>query len=293
MSLIRAILLGVVQGITSVFPVSSSGHIRLFTNILGVQTGAGLPMMALLHLGTLIAVVAVFYRDIVRLGLAVAAILRDAVFNARLLFGGKKRREGKSYRRVLDGAYRRFALLLLVSLVPTFVLGRVLAALVRRSEGMLLATAIGFFVTALLLMVSSFFGSANKGPRRAGLPDALIIGIFQGASVFPGISRLGMVLASANLCGFSRKFAIKFAYIMSIPTILGALATELPGAGAELSAGLGVPGFILGVAVAAILAAVLIHIAVRILKRRPDRAFAIYCAALGVASVVVYILGRR
>ncbi len=197
MALIRALILGIVQGAASAFPVSSSGHVGLFSRLLGTEVA--LPAMSLLHLGTLIAVALLFYRDIMRLGYAIVGIFRDLFFNLRLLVSGKKKRAGQAYRRVMAKPYRRFAMLLGVSLVPTFVIGWLFSGLALQGGSNLLATAIGFFVSALLLLVSSFFAAANKGPSRTSWFDAVLIGIFQGAAVFPGISRLGMVLASANL----------------------------------------------------------------------------------------------
>ena len=293
MALIKALILGLIQGVTASLPISSSGHTELLAGALKTQPGPLLPFMTLLHLGTLIAVVLVFYRDIVRLGLAVAGIFRDLFFNIRVLFGGRKKRAEKQYRRLFSSAYRKFALLFAISIVPTFVIGRLLAGLAFRASGMLLAAAVGFFITALILFVSSYFPAGRKGPTRAGIPEALLVGAFQGISVFPGISRLGMVLSSANLCGFSRKFAIRYAYLMSIPSIIGALAVELPGSGAALRSVAGIGGCVLGVIAAALAALFMLRICVRLLKRRPDRVFALYCVVAGIATVVIYVVGRK
>ena len=292
MSPASGLLLGLIQGLSSAFPVSSSGHLRLFTEILHAENAGGLPFYALLHLGTFLAILFVFRREVIRLFTAYLGMIVDALTNLIVLVGGRDRRGGFAFRKILGSATRRFALLYLISLFPTILIGRLLSGSAEKSAGPLLITAAGFFVSALLLLVSSFFGISKKGPARAKVSDALVVGVFQGVSVFPGISRLGCVLSASNLCGLSRRFAISLSYLLALPLILGSLITELPGKGEILKNEIGFGVIIPAVLVSAAVGILVIGLAVRILRKNKDRVFAVYCAAIGIVCVLVKLLGR-
>lgn len=121
MNILQAALLGLVQGITEFFPVSSAGHLTLVGNLLGVEGATSLMFMIMLHIGTLIAIFSVFYRDILRIIVEAAGMIRDSVFNLKTYAAEHRTPEGRQYRKILSTGYRRFTALVLVSLIPTFV----------------------------------------------------------------------------------------------------------------------------------------------------------------------------
>ena len=208
MSLIEALLLGLVQGLTEFLPVSSSGHLAILKNLLQIKE-TGIIFSVLLHTGTLAVLLAAFRQDVKKLLLEGCKTIYDFAGNFKIYFKNRHEQEAIRYKKLISNNYRKLFLLLLVSTLPTAVEGILLEDLVLQAESNLLAPA------------------GKKIPKDVGYGTAFFIGIFQGIAVFPGISRLGITLAVCLMCGFNRKFAIKYAFLTAIPAVLGAAFWEL------------------------------------------------------------------
>ena len=288
MSVIQAILLGAVQGVTEFFPVSSSGHLTLISNLMGIEGSTNLIFVIMLHFGTLLAVIAVFYRDILRLVKEFVRMIGDLFCNLKLWLGGRRYPESIRYRKIVSNHYRKFVLMLLISMIPTGIIGYLICPVSEAVIGNLLASGMGLLITALLLLVSSFVLSSNKGPREAKYVDAFLIGAFQGFSGFPGISRLGMTISASYLSGFTRKFVLKYAFILCVPTILGSIILE--GSRAHLSSvSIGILPCLLGMITAAVVGFFMIRLAIKLVSKKGNRIFAAYCIVIGILSVVEYL----
>lgn len=287
MNILQAALLGLVQGITEFLPISSTGHLTLVGRLLGTEGAANLMFMTMLHLGSLIAVLSVFYKDILRIAVEVAGVIHDSVCNLKIYIAEHRKPEGRRYIKILSNGYRKFAVLILVSLIPTVLIAYLVSPLAEVLTGNLLASGLGLFVTALLLFVSSFMRYADKGPREAKFLDAVLVGAFQGFGVFPGNSRLAMALSSGYLSGFSRKFALKYAFVLFVPTVIGAVILEAGRTGS--TAAVGVLPCIVGMAVSAAVGFFMIRLAVKFLNVRRNRFFAGYCLIIGILSIVGYL----
>lgn len=284
----KAAVFGALQGIAALLPVSSSGHIALAGHLLKETTAGSLSFFALLHLGTLVAIVWSFRVDVFRLCSSLVRVLRDLVLDLPVLFGNLSQPSKGKYRSGTGGNYRRWLLLMLTSLIPM----PVIALLMRRFSALgasnLLITAMGFFVTALLLLVSSFTVGSKKDPRRTRFRDALMIGAFQGVSSLPGISRLGMTLSAAGLSGFTRSYMVRYGYLLAVPSILGSLCLLLPSSGPGELAGIGAAACFVGVLTSSVVSLLVIRVAKRFLVRHSNRGFAIYSLLIGIVSIVVY-----
>lgn len=290
MSILQAVILGAVQGITEFFPVSSSGNLALISNIMGVGDEASLLFVVMLHVGTLSAVTLVFWKDILRLVAEWVRLLRDVCYNLRLLLGRRGRLDPPPYRKLVSGNYRKFSLMVMVTMIPTVIIGYLICPLAEAVTGNLLASGMGLLVTALLLLVSSFMPGSGKDPKKAKYTDAILIGAFQGFSGFPGISRLGMTVSSAFLSGFSRKFVLKYSFILCVPAILGAIILE--GSRAHAQAGISsvaVAPCLAGMITAAVVGFFVIRLALRLISKRGNRIFAAYCLIIGIISAVGYL----
>ena len=164
--------------------------------------------------------------------------------------------------------------------------GILLEDLVLQAESNLLAPAIGLFITGIFLLVIDFFPAGKKIPKDVGYGTAFFIGIFQGIAVFPGISRLGITLAVCLMCGFNRKFAIKYAFLTAIPAVLGAAFWELiqvPGSG--ISAGtFGI--YLAAAVVAGITGYFCIRLMLRLIRKKKFSFLAGYCFLLGTAAAI-------
>lgn len=285
MSLIEALLLGLVQGLTEFLPVSSSGHLAILKNLLQIKE-TGIIFSVLLHTGTLAVLLAAFRQDVKKLLLEGCKTIYDFAGTFKIYFKNRHEQEAIRYKKLISNNYRKLFLLLLVSTLPTAVEGILLEDLVLQAESNLLAPAIGLFITGIFLLVIDFFPAGKKIPKDVGYGTAFFIGIFQGIAVFPGISRLGITLAVCLMCGFNRKFAIKYAFLTAIPAVLGAAFWELiqvPGSG--ISAGtFGI--YLAAAVVAGITGYFCIRLMLRLIRKKKFSFFAGYCFLLGTAAAV-------
>jgi undecaprenyl-diphosphatase len=120
--------------------------------------------------------------------------------------------------------------------------------------------------------------------------DALLIGALQGISVVPGISRLGMIMAGAGICGFARKYLVKYAFLLSIPTIVGGVIVELRADGLSVFRTAGAGPCIIGILTSALVGCFVLEFAKNFLSRKRNRGFACYCLAAGILTVVIYLI---
>src|SRR3989344_5377669 len=196
---IAALILAVVQGLTEWLPVSSSGHLVLFQNILNYNPGLAFDVA--LHFGTLMAVFVYFGKDIVDISEA-------------LLKGKWGSEDGK------------LGILLTVATIPAAIIGYLLHSVFEAAFQSLSVTAICFGITGLVLIIASldFKKNIKKMPTYV---DSILIGLAQVAAIFPGISRSGSTISAGLLTGLNEKNAMKFSFLMSIPVILGAGILEI------------------------------------------------------------------
>ena len=271
MSYLTSILLGLIQGIAEFLPISSSGHLAIAQNLLGLNTEIPEFFDVLLHLGTLLAVFAAYWQDI-----------RDMVLE---FFRGV----GDIARRTTPMPVppaRRLILLIIIGTLPLFAV----LPIHKKVQG--LANSMGFIggaliVTGFLLFACDLIRKGRKDERTATWLDAVIVGVGQAIATMPGISRSGMTITTGCFSGFERRFAVRFAFLLSIPAVLGANILSLKDA---LEAGIDwsqVPVYLVGVIVAAVTG----YFCIRLLKMIADKgrfgAFAYYCWAVGIVTLVI------
>ncbi len=192
MSIFLAIFLGIVQGLTEFLPVSSSGHLVLFQQIFGINIDC-LFFDIVVHLGTLVAVCVVFRKSIVEL--------------IKCPFCEKSQK-------------------LVFATLPTIIIALLFKDFFKNSfNGNLLF--VGFFVTAIMMFVADYSCKHNYQYKNLGYGGAIVMGIFQGMAILPGISRSGSTITSAMVQGTRRAESAEFSFLMSIPAILGSLVFEL------------------------------------------------------------------
>ncbi len=295
MTLLQAIFMGVIQGLTEFLPVSSSGHLALFKILFGVETDTGMLFDVLLHVGTLIAICTVYYRDIAKMIVEGLCIIRDAFCNIGIFFqnigtfvkhkGGQEMDSGhRSYRRIVNSSYRKFVMLIIVSTIPTGIIGYVGKNAVANASEILIVPGICLIITAILLFVADLLKSGEKLPKDVTYTNAFLIGIAQGVATLPGLSRSGTTITACLLSGFNRKFAVKYSFIMSIPAILGAMVLELKDFSAAV-AGTEIVYYIVGMVIAAVIGYICIKVMLFVVGRKRFRGFAIYCLIVGIISI--------
>jgi len=210
MDIPRALAAGAIQGLTEFLPISSSGHLAVFYHLSGGAEGADLPFSVLLHFGTLLAVLIVFRRDIYALISAFFLILRDLL-------------KGKPDFKTPE---RRLLAMLVIGTIPAAAAG--VAVKLLKLDGFfanIYVVATLFAVTAAFMFLTDRLkdgGAEETAPYKT----ALIAGALQAAAILPGLSRSGATIFGGRLGGFTKEFAVKFAFLLSIPAILGAAVIE-------------------------------------------------------------------
>jgi undecaprenyl-diphosphatase len=270
--LIHAAILGVVQGLTEFLPISSSAHLILVPILLGWHDpfidSAAFDVM--LHLGTLVALLAYFWRDLIGLLGAWLASIRD--------------------RSIGADPQRRLAWLLVVSVIPAAILGAGLesffdAAFREHWQWIAIFVIIG----AALLWLGERLGRQARNLDSMTTRDAITIGIAQAIALFPGISRSGVTIATGLFLGLTRGSAARFSFLMAVPVIAGA---GLWKGRTLIGAGLGdaeIGQLVVGVVMSALFGFVAISFLLRFLRTNPTTIFVAYRVLLAAVIVVAWL----
>lgn len=287
MSLLQAIFMGLIQGLTEFLPVSSSGHLAIFQQLFNMEE-ADMFFDVLLHLGTLVAVFIVYYKDIWKMICEGCSIIRDACINISIFFKNISREEKKPYLRVVNNSYRKFVMLVIVSTIPTGVIGYVARDLVSMASQILIVPGICLIITSILLFIADRVPDGGKTPKNVTYTNAFVVGITQGIATLPGISRSGTTITACLLSGYSRKFAVKYSFIMSIPAILGALVLEIKDVDFSAVTGSMAVNYLVGTIVAGIVGYICIKTMLVVVRKKKFTIFSIYCLILGAFSIGAY-----
>ena len=266
MTLWRAILLGMLQGATEFVPVSSSGHLVLVPWALG-WAAPSLAFDAVVHLGTLLAVLTYFWTDVIALARGWVRTLRE---------------------RRLETTEGRLAWLILISVIPGGVVGLLLDDWFEALFSSPGAVAGLLLVTGLILYLSDRLVRGALLQSDVGLRDVLVIGLAQGLAIAPGISRSGATISAGLWRGLDRDAAARFSFLMGIPIVAGAAASALlDAAQAGLTSGEG-SALVVGLVAAALSGYLAIRYLLRYLRSRTLRPFAYYCWAAGLLGVLLH-----
>ena len=287
MSLLQAILMGIIQGLAEFLPVSSSGHLAIFKILFGVDTDTGLLFDVLLHIGTLVAICIVYYKDVLKMIVEGIGIIRDCFINLIRFIGNKTGKTDEPYLRIVNSSYRKLVVLIIVSTIPTGIIGVVGKDVVEMASEILLIPGICLILTAVLLFIADHTRDGEKLPKSVTYTNAFGVGIAQGIATLPGLSRSGTTITACLLSGINRNFAVK--YSLLIPAILGALVLELKDCTAVALSGAEIAYYVVGMIVAAVVGYVCIKTMLIVVRRKKFTGFAIYCLIVGVSSIGGYI----
>lgn len=290
MSILESILLGLVQGITEFLPVSSSGHLAILQNVFHIKTDGGMLFDILLHVGTLAAVFIVYLKDILRMIIEAIRMCMDSFQNGKTFLHNRKHDDALRYKKVVHNNYRKFVLLVIVSTIPTGIIGYAAKSLVAAASMTLVIPGVCLLLTGVLLLVSDISEDGHKIPKTVSYSNGFIIGICQGIATLPGLSRSGTTIAACLLSGFDRRFAVKYSFIMSIPAILGAAVLELKDIGKETITFPQFGIYLVGAIVAGVVGYVCMKTMLVVVRKKKFKGFAFYCFAIGIFAIVAHFV---
>ena len=273
MTTLEAIILGIIQGLTEFLPISSSGHLVLFQQLFGLKE-AELFFDVCVHLGTLVAVVVVFHREIRNI---IAALLRLVSLAEQ---------KGTILQQVESDSELKMALLIVIGSIPTAVLGLMFQSIADQLFSSSFLTGLMLMVTGLLLWLTR---RAKSGNRVAGIESfsktkAFIIGIVQGLAIIPGISRSGATISIGLLLGIDREMAARYSFLLSIPAIIGAGVLSLKDGLSQTDPVIRLS--LLGAAAAALVGYAALKVLLRMVKKGRLYVFAPYCWLIGILAIL-------
>lgn len=283
MSVFKAFLLGIIQGITEFLPISSSGHMSLFYHFTGVSGDTAGLFSAMLHIGTLVAILVVFYKPIYELFMEFIQVIKDIIA-----------REFTFNLSEMSGT-RRMLFMFIISCVPLLVLlipvggGKNIMDLVGvvGSDNSIRAEGVFFMITGFMLLLGSFTAEQTTRFMKIDTSRALFIGIAQFfAACFPGISRSGSTISTAMCLRVPKKDAVRYSFILCVPAVLASGLVELKDAiGAKET--ISVLPLIVGVVTSAVVGVFGIKLLEILIKKNLFKYFGYYCLVLGFIVTVV------
>ncbi|MFC1933083.1 undecaprenyl-diphosphate phosphatase [Chloroflexota bacterium] len=248
MGYLQTIFLGIVQGLTEWLPISSSGHLVIIQNSLGIE--APLIFDILLHLGTLLAVFVIFWQDILKILLSLIKLN-------------------------LNDEHGKLAIYIFIGSIPIAVVGYVLHDFFASLFNSSISVGIALLTTGLFIYFSKFY----RESRTLDSKESFLIGIAQAVSIVPGISRSGFTITTGLLRGIERGTIFRFSFLLSVPAIIGANVFELTRVSwAEFEIG----SMLVGTSVAAIIGYLSLKLLMRLVLNQKFHFFSFYCVALGL-----------
>lgn len=255
MELFQAIILGIVQGITEWLPVSSSGHLVLFQQLFGL--GESVAFDALVHIATVIVIFMVFWKDILAMLRSLLAWKWDD--NTKLLA------------------------FIIIATIPTAIIGLLFEDWLTGLFTNMLLLGVFFIVNGMILFLTRY-AKAKKG-KELNWWESLLMGIAQGISIIPSISRSGITVSTGLFLGIKKENLIKFSFLMSVPAIIGALVLK---ADELVFESLG--AMIFGFVAALIVGYFSLKLVIRTIEKGKWHYFAYYCVALGIVILVFSLI---
>ncbi len=257
MTFFQSVVLGIIQGLTEFLPISSSGHLVFAQKVFNIKEA--LTFDVLVHLGTLVAVVAVFQEDIIS---------------------------------ILKRPWQRLTLLIIVATIPTVVLGIAFKDFFENLFESGKTLGVEFIATGLIIWFADRVKEKQKGIDEISYTDAAFVGLMQGIAILPAISRSGLTIAGALFRGINRETAARFSFLVSIPAIAGAALLDLKELVTQgLPPGMGLP-YLAGPLAAAVSGYLAIKFMIRILQIGSIKGFAYYVWALGALVIVLQLAGK-
>ena len=274
MNIVTAVLHGIVQGLTEFLPISSSGHLSLLQNIFGTDIESSIAFTVLLHLGTLAAVIIAYHKDVWELIKGFFSLLKK-------LFTG----------HIKDGLTggERVLVMLIIATLP-LVVGAVLESKVEALSGMSWLIGIFLIFNGFMLWMSDKIAVGNRPLEKGNWRQALFVGLIQLIAVMPGISRSGSTITGGLFAGFSKKDAVRFSFLLSIPAILGANILKLPELIGDPAFSANALPYLCGVLAAALSGFAAIKLLQYISSAKKLSVFSVYCIAVGLAAIIYCVV---
>lgn len=277
MTLFESIILGLVQGLAEFLPISSSGHLAALQYIFGIDGSNVLTFTVMLHFGTLVAIFVVYWKDIVDLVKELFATIKDVCTGQGV--------------QVNKNDTRKLGFMIITASVPTAIIGLLLNDFFESLYAKMTVIGVCLIITGCGLFFAERYGGGKRTIKDMNFRNAFFIGLCQSVAIMPGISRSGATMIGGLACKFDRAFAVRYAFLISIPSVLGAFLLEVPDAVKSVSDGTGMSlGVMLaGIAVAAVSGYAAIKVMIKAVTNKKLMYFSVYTWIAGAALIIYSI----
>ena len=274
--MLEAIFFGVIQGLTEFLPVSSSAHIRIFAEFFGMTEDPGARFTAIMQIGTELAVLIYFRKDIAKI---ISAWIRSSLLRQKL--------------DIDEMGLARMGWLIIIGSLPIAVLGYLGQDAIRTNFRSLWLIASVLIIFGVILGLADKFGSSNKSLKDLSIGHGILYGLAQSLALIPGVSRSGATIAMGRILGYSREAALRYSFLLALPAVFGSGLYELKGA---ISQSDSANVFTLGQTFAATVVAFVIGYLViawliRFITNRSFAPFIVYRIALGALVLALLSTG--
>ncbi len=269
MSLLDAVLLGIIQGLTEFLPISSSGHLVLGQELLHIAHRSNIAFEVFVHFGTFLSVVFMFWKDIKLIFFSICELCKNPK-QSKLLYQTNE--------------HFKIAIFIAISSIPAAIVGLMFEKEISIFFNDPKFVSVMLLITGLILFLTKF--SNPKEGSSVSFASAIIIGIAQAIAILPGISRSGITISSAIYLGVSRENAAKFSFLMALPVILGATILEANEVLQSSISNQELLVYFVGTVVAAITGYASIRIVLGLLKKKRFSWFSYYCFIVGILGIL-------
>ncbi len=270
MSFLDALILGLIQGLTEFLPVSSSGHLVLGQEVLGVLADDNITFEVFVHFGTLFSILAIFWRDVWQ--------IFSSLFQA-------VRRPGSIPVLLKEDEHFKLAVLILIGSIPAAVIGLSFKPYVERAFSDVNLVGVMLMITGLVLFLTRL--SRPKPDKMVGWGTAIFIGFAQAFAIMPGISRAGMTISAGLFSGVAREQAARYSFLLALPAIFGATLLET----FEITGQPIESHFVIALVIGTVAAFVAGYVAIKtifvVLKKDKFSYFSFYCLAVGLIVILL------
>ncbi len=279
MSIIESIILGLVQGLSEFLPISSSGHLAVFQHFMHIKEDDVLTFTVMLHFGTLLSIFVAYRKDL-------AALIVELFLTIKDICTGKGIQMNKNETR-------RLGVMIIIATIPAAVAGLLFEDFFDSLYSNMTFIGIGLILTGTFLFLAERWGSGEKEVKDMSMKSAFFVGICQALAMCPGISRSGATMVGGLTSRYTRAHAVRFAFLISVPTVLGAFLLELPDAfsaiGSGSDTGMSAGALVVGVVVAAVSGYAAIKVMIKAVTNKKLIWFSFYTWIAG-AALLIYSL---
>ncbi|NLL62794.1 MAG: undecaprenyl-diphosphate phosphatase [Ruminococcaceae bacterium] len=288
MEYLKAIILGLVQGITEFLPISSSGHLSIFQHFMNMSGEGSLTLTVFLHIGTLVAVIAVYYKTFLDLIKQMGLFIKE-LFTGKLSFKNPDEDRKMLYMLFIS------CLPLLLLIIPIGNDMKFMDWVTRFAEDDdIILEGVCFLFTALLLLGGTYVAKTKKDIKNAvDTKDAVAVGFAQFvAACLPGISRSGSTISTGMLCGVDKNYMVRYSFVLGTPAVMMASLIEIKGVVEGASLNIDIFPCIVGIVVAAVSGVLAIKLLEKLVKTDKFKFFGYYCLVIGVIVVAIGIFEK-